>query len=115
MQPLNDAIKVAICIKIPKGSICIRTGKKKKKKDLAANQMRNSRSFEGAERNLLEIKGMVLRTLIEWSNASVLDLLDFCIVFFWSVHSLCTGLSIFIRNKTFIYRSKKKKSSKSNE
>uniref|UniRef100_A0A2N9GSU5 Reverse transcriptase zinc-binding domain-containing protein n=1 Tax=Fagus sylvatica TaxID=28930 RepID=A0A2N9GSU5_FAGSY len=47
---------------------------------------RNSRSFEGEETNLLEIKGTFLRTLIEWSNASdvmsfssVLDFLDFCI------------------------------------
>jgi hypothetical protein len=49
-------------------------------------RQRNSRSFEGVERNLLEIKGTVLRTLMDWSNASgtmsfasVLDLLDFCI------------------------------------
>ena len=47
---------------------------------------RNSRSFEGTERNLLELKGTVLRTLMEWSNAlgmmsfsSILDFLDFCI------------------------------------
>ena len=47
---------------------------------------RNSRSFEGVERNMLEIKGMVLRNLMEWFNASglmsfsyVLDFLDFCI------------------------------------
>jgi hypothetical protein len=47
---------------------------------------RNARSFEGEERNLLEIKGTFLRTLVEWSNASgmmsfssVLDFLDFCI------------------------------------
>ena len=47
---------------------------------------RNARSFEGEERNLLEIKGTFLRTLIEWSNASgmmsfssMLDFLDFCI------------------------------------
>ena len=47
---------------------------------------RNSRSFEGEERNLLEIKGMILR---DWSNAfgvmsfsSVLDFLDYCIVIF---------------------------------
>jgi hypothetical protein len=32
MQPLNDAIKAAIFIKIPKGIICIRTGRKKKKR-----------------------------------------------------------------------------------
>ena len=48
---------------------------------------RNSRSFEGVERNMLEIKGTVLRILMDWSNASgtmsfssVLDFLDFCIV-----------------------------------
>ena len=47
---------------------------------------RNTRTFEGVERNLLEIKGTVLRTLTDWSNASgvmsfssVLDFLDFCI------------------------------------
>ncbi len=47
---------------------------------------RNSRSFEASERNLLEIKGMVIHTLIDWSNAagvltsySVLDFLDYCI------------------------------------
>jgi hypothetical protein len=40
------------------------------------------------ERNLLELRGTVLRTLIEWSNASgmmsssVLEFLEFCIVVF---------------------------------
>ena len=44
---------------------------------------RNSRSFEGKERNLMEVKGTVLRTLMDWSRAagvvsssSVLDFLD---------------------------------------
>jgi hypothetical protein len=47
---------------------------------------RNSRSFEGEERNLMELKGMVLRTLMDWANAtgvvsffSALDFLDYCI------------------------------------
>ena len=47
---------------------------------------RNSRSIEGKERILMEIKGMVLRTLMDWSRASgivsfssVLDFLDSCI------------------------------------
>ena len=47
---------------------------------------RNSRSFEGKERNLMEVKGTVLRTLLDWSKAagiisfsSILDFLDFCI------------------------------------
>ncbi len=47
---------------------------------------RNCRNFEGEEKNLMELKGMVLCTLMDWSNAtgvgsffSVLDLLDFCI------------------------------------
>ena len=47
---------------------------------------RNSRSFEGKERTLLEVKDTVLRTLIDWSKAaeivsfsSVVDFLDFCI------------------------------------
>uniref|UniRef100_A0A2N9FIH8 Reverse transcriptase zinc-binding domain-containing protein n=1 Tax=Fagus sylvatica TaxID=28930 RepID=A0A2N9FIH8_FAGSY len=47
---------------------------------------RNSRSFEGKERNLMEVKGTVLRTLLDWSKAarivsfsSVLDFLDYCI------------------------------------
>uniref|UniRef100_A0A2N9IB72 Reverse transcriptase zinc-binding domain-containing protein n=1 Tax=Fagus sylvatica TaxID=28930 RepID=A0A2N9IB72_FAGSY len=31
---------------------------------------RNSRSFEGKERNLLEVKGTVLRTLLDWSKAA---------------------------------------------
>ena len=31
---------------------------------------RNSRSFEGKENNLMEIKGMVLRTLMDWSKAA---------------------------------------------
>jgi hypothetical protein len=46
---------------------------------------RNARSFEGMERNLMEIKGTVLRTLLDWSKAagvgsfsSILDLLDYC-------------------------------------
>jgi hypothetical protein len=48
---------------------------------------RNSRSFEGKERHLLELKWLILRTLLEWSNASgltpfssVFDFLDSCIV-----------------------------------
>ena len=47
---------------------------------------RNSRSFEGTERNLLEIKGTVLRTIMDWAKTSgvlsfsfVLDFLDSCI------------------------------------
>ena len=47
---------------------------------------RNSRSFEGTERNLLEIKGTVLRTIMDCSKtsgvlsfSSVLDFLDSCI------------------------------------
>uniref|UniRef100_A0A2N9IF07 Reverse transcriptase zinc-binding domain-containing protein n=1 Tax=Fagus sylvatica TaxID=28930 RepID=A0A2N9IF07_FAGSY len=47
---------------------------------------RNSRSFEGKERNLMEVKGTVLRTLLDWSKAagivsssSVLEFLGFCI------------------------------------
>ena len=47
---------------------------------------RNTRSFEGTERSMLELKGIVLRTLMDWSKASgvlsfssVLDFLDFCI------------------------------------
>ena len=47
---------------------------------------RNSRSFEGKERNLMEVKGTVLQTLLDWSKAagivsfsSVLDFLGFCI------------------------------------
>uniref|UniRef100_A0A2N9HEZ0 Reverse transcriptase zinc-binding domain-containing protein n=1 Tax=Fagus sylvatica TaxID=28930 RepID=A0A2N9HEZ0_FAGSY len=47
---------------------------------------RNSRSFEGKERTLMEVKGTVLRTLLDWSKAagivsfySVLEFLDFCI------------------------------------
>ena len=43
----------------------------------------------GEEKNLVEIKGMVLRTLIDWSNvtgvmsfSSALDFLDFCIAWF---------------------------------
>ena len=45
---------------------------------------RNSRSFEGKENNLMEIKGMFIRTLMDWSKAagatsctSVLDFLAF--------------------------------------
>ena len=47
---------------------------------------RNARSFEGTERNLIEVKGIVLRTLMDWSKAtrvvpfsSVFDFLDSCI------------------------------------
>jgi hypothetical protein len=47
---------------------------------------RNARSFEGTERNLIEVKGTVLRTLMDWSKAtrvvpfsSVFDFLDSCI------------------------------------
>ena len=46
---------------------------------------RNTRCFEGMERNLLELKGLVLRTLMEWSKAagvlvfsSALDFLESC-------------------------------------
>ena len=46
---------------------------------------RNARGFEGMERNALELKGLVLRTLMEWSKAfgalvfsSVLDFLESC-------------------------------------
>jgi hypothetical protein len=46
---------------------------------------RNTRCFEGMERNVLELKGLVLRTLMEWSKASgvlvfstVLDFLESC-------------------------------------
>ena len=47
---------------------------------------RNSRSFEGEEQNLMELKGMVLRTLMDWANVTgvvsfffALDFLDYCI------------------------------------
>jgi hypothetical protein len=46
---------------------------------------RNARSFEGMERNLMDVKGTVLRTLLDWSKAagvvsfsSTLDFLDYC-------------------------------------
>jgi hypothetical protein len=46
---------------------------------------RNARCFEGMERNVLELKGLVLRTLMEWSKAFgalvfpyVLDFLESC-------------------------------------
>uniref|UniRef100_A0A2N9EX59 Reverse transcriptase domain-containing protein n=1 Tax=Fagus sylvatica TaxID=28930 RepID=A0A2N9EX59_FAGSY len=46
---------------------------------------RNTRCFEGMERNVLELKGLVLRTLMEWSKAagvlvfsSALDFLESC-------------------------------------
>uniref|UniRef100_A0A2N9GI39 Reverse transcriptase domain-containing protein n=1 Tax=Fagus sylvatica TaxID=28930 RepID=A0A2N9GI39_FAGSY len=46
---------------------------------------RNARRFEGMERNVLELKGLVLRTLMEWTKASgalvfssVLDFLESC-------------------------------------
>jgi hypothetical protein len=46
---------------------------------------RNARCFEGMERNVLELKGLVLRTLMEWSKAagvlvfsSALDFLESC-------------------------------------
>jgi hypothetical protein len=45
----------------------------------------NARSFEGMERNLIEVKGTVLRTLMDWSKAtrvvsfsSVFEFLDSC-------------------------------------
>ena len=48
---------------------------------------RNSRSFEGNERNLLDLKWLILHTLMKWSNASGLtsfssmfDFLDCCIL-----------------------------------
>jgi hypothetical protein len=47
---------------------------------------RNSRSFEGAGGNMLQNKGTVIRTLMDWSNASgamfyssFLDFLDLSI------------------------------------
>uniref|UniRef100_A0A2N9G2U9 Reverse transcriptase domain-containing protein n=1 Tax=Fagus sylvatica TaxID=28930 RepID=A0A2N9G2U9_FAGSY len=47
---------------------------------------RNARSFEGLERKLIEVKGTVLRTLMDWSKAtrvvsfsSVFEFLDSCI------------------------------------
>ena len=61
---------------------------------------RNSRSFEGKERNLMEVKGTVLRTLLDWSKAagiisfsSVLDFLDYCIA--W-VAVLCFLYTSFV-------------------
>jgi hypothetical protein len=30
----------------------------------------NARSFEGKERNLMEVKGTVLQTLLDWSKAA---------------------------------------------
>uniref|UniRef100_A0A2N9IH31 Reverse transcriptase domain-containing protein n=1 Tax=Fagus sylvatica TaxID=28930 RepID=A0A2N9IH31_FAGSY len=46
---------------------------------------RNARSFEGMERNLMDVKGTVLRTLLDWSKAagvvsfsSTLDFLEYC-------------------------------------
>ena len=48
---------------------------------------RNSRSFEGKERHWLELKWFILRTLMDWSNASgltyflsVFDFTDYCVM-----------------------------------
>ena len=48
---------------------------------------RNLRSFEGKERNQLDLKWLILHTLMEWSNASglnsfssIFDFLDYCIL-----------------------------------
>ena len=48
---------------------------------------RNARCFEGREQQLLDLKWMVLRTLVEWmdvtclfSFTNILDLLNHCIV-----------------------------------
>ena len=47
---------------------------------------RNSRSFEGKERCVMELKWFLINTLMDWSNASglsffsILEFLDYCIV-----------------------------------
>jgi hypothetical protein len=47
---------------------------------------RNSRSFEGKERCVMELKWFLIHTLMDWSNAtglyffSILEFLDYCIV-----------------------------------
>ena len=81
---------------------------------------RNSRSSEGKEQNLMELKGMVLPTLMDWANAtgvgslfSPLDFLNYCIAWacsvVWATYTPCVlGSSLFC-NKIFIYWSKKKK------
>ena len=47
---------------------------------------RNSRTFEDKERNLLDLKWLIMYTLMEWSNASgltsfssIFDFLDYCV------------------------------------
>jgi hypothetical protein len=48
---------------------------------------RNSGAFEGKERSVLELKWFLIRTLMDWSNASgsisfssIFDFLDFCML-----------------------------------
>ena len=47
---------------------------------------RNSRSFEEKERHVLELKWLLLCTMMDWSNAgltsfySIFEFLDYCIV-----------------------------------
>uniref|UniRef100_A0A2N9EFE5 Reverse transcriptase domain-containing protein n=1 Tax=Fagus sylvatica TaxID=28930 RepID=A0A2N9EFE5_FAGSY len=48
---------------------------------------RNSRSFEGKERNMMELKELLIHTLMDWSKAaglhsfsSIFDFLDYCIL-----------------------------------
>ena len=77
---------------------------------------RNSRSFEGRERSIIELKSFFFFTLLEWclvlpsfSCISLLVLLDHYNLVSWCfclfVHFLCTGLLI----KFLCYLSKKKK------
>ena len=47
----------------------------------------NSRAFEGKERSVMELKWFLIRTLMDWSNASslssfssILEFLDYCLV-----------------------------------
>jgi hypothetical protein len=48
---------------------------------------RNSKAFEGKERSVLELKWLLIRTLMDWSNASgsnsfssIFDFLDWCML-----------------------------------
>ena len=78
---------------------------------------RNSRSFEGKERTLLEVKDTVLRTLMDWSKAaeivsfsSVVDFLDFCIAWgaVFVVYTSCVPFYYLLNKTTYLLIKKRK-------
>ena len=72
---------------------------------------RNTRTFEGDERSIHELKLFFLQTLLEWANASGVvtfmslpDMLHFCLDFFLCcLFALCCVPLIFFSFRSFSY------------